>query len=1547
MKSIGNYHVDLFLSILVIFSIALPLTALDSLEPNKVINNSDCTLSATINSDIDICDEQMITLDANVSGGYDSFEWTSTEGYSNTTDLDPSVFVNTTTTFTFTATGLAGNNSVVNGDFSSGNTGFTSEYNFNPNTNVDGLGQGSYNIDSQTPNLWSNCPPIDGLMMVVNAATVTNVEVYCTLVPVCPNTDYQLSTDVMNINNPPPILQFSANGSAIGSPITGGSTCIPEQFFAIWNSGSATSLEMCVVNQSTAASGNDFALDNVSIEEVCTFTESFEVTSHTLEIGPQVSPDLDCNTPTTSLSINASGSPITSYNWSTLNGNIISDPTLALIDVDRAGIYAVDLGYGPNCSETVLITVTDDFDPPSVIIDDPMQIDCNNPSTSIEVTGSTGYDYSWVLADGTSSFSQDQNNITTSGTYHVTITDPDNGCSDSWAIDIIEDLDTIPVNIAVSNALGCINQLATLTLQPAATPTTILWSNGLDDSNIDVDTAGSYAVTITGDNGCTSTEVVEVDDTSVDIEYSISMTDTLTCTNDSISIYTTVITDNVTTQWTQGGMSVDSDTIIATESDYYYLTLSTDDGCIAQDSVFIEIDTLVPGYTLNTDTLRCLVPSIALSITSDSISLVTWVIPDNDTITQPILDTSIPGLYQVYLAGANGCVDTTTVMVEQEANFPEISISGADTLNCITEQIELSATVSIATVLAEWTLPDNTNSAQPDITITQAGTYLYSVETSDGCKTSNEVIIEIDTVTPLIDFTPQTLLDCNLLEVTQTFTSSEAVDANWYLDNQLISTNNSLTNTGAGPYTLVLVSENGCSQEFPFEMQIDTVSPTLDVDYNTINCINLTSEVIVTTDSDNYTIEQPDLGLILPDQMLSTTEAGPVTVVAQNANGCSTVHNLEIVTDTISPSIIADIGGALTCVNASLTPIVDSSDSDLTYQWTGPNAFDSDQVAPSLTAAGEYSVLVTSDNGCTDLATLVLDIDTISPTVVTTLDLPLTCVNSQVTPNTQVTGSNLHYDWTGPNAFDSDQEAPSLTAAGDYSLTVTNTDNGCTDSDMVQVLIDTLSPTIAVDIAQPFNCVNLEIIPDVIYTGDDLLITWSGPNNFESDLPLPILVDDGDYTIQVTAANGCTSDITFAIARDTATITPIVISDNLTCDNQLVTLSLDNTSDYHAIQWVNILTGDIQTVPSIQVTESGTYQVNGVHTNGCISIASVEVLDLQAVISVDIVPDETELTCDISLITLSTETVTDIVDYTWSSDVIGFTESTQQITITDPGEYTVIVTDVNGCTGEQSLVITQDIAEPNPVITSNPFDCINEMNQIMVEANLGEVILFDSVISSDGIYQSDENTSSTITVSVDGLNGCTYDTIVNYQAFEYLTLSTIDTVQVSENGITQLNATHNRDEEEIVSITWSPSEGLSCDDCLDPIFNPTTSQELTITVTDIYGCVEIAVISLDYAETIDVFVGNIYVPYDDPSGSLFKAHTLADNVKVVDLLSIYDRWGNLIFTQSEVSYLSPDYGWDGTFNGDIVEQGVYVYLIQLTLANDEQVTLVGDVTIIQ
>ncbi len=159
---------------------------------------------------------------------------------------------------------------VVNGNFEAGNTGFTSGYTFLPGN---GVPEGVYDVGVNPNAIHSSWATFGdhtsgaGNMMIVNGATAAGVNVWSeTGLTVLSSTTYFFSTWVRSTYDASPaMLDFSVNGSVIGSLTAGLISDGWQQFYGTWTSGAATTLaDLALVNNNTAFSGNDFALDDIA-----------------------------------------------------------------------------------------------------------------------------------------------------------------------------------------------------------------------------------------------------------------------------------------------------------------------------------------------------------------------------------------------------------------------------------------------------------------------------------------------------------------------------------------------------------------------------------------------------------------------------------------------------------------------------------------------------------------------------------------------------------------------------------------------------------------------------------------------------------------------------------------------------------------------------------------------------------------------------------------------------------------------------------------------------------------------------------------------------------------------------------------------------------------------------------------------------------------------------------------------------------------------------------------------------------------------------------
>ena len=142
-----------------------------------------------------------------------------------------------------------------------------------------------------------------------------------------------------------------------------------------------------------------------------------------------------------------------------------------------------------------------------------------------------------------------------------------------------------------------------------------------------------------------------------------------------------------------------------------------------------------------------------------------------------------------------------------------------------------------------------------------------------------------------------------------------------------------------------------------------------------------------------------------------------------------------------------------------------------------------------------------------------------------------------------------------------------------------------------------------------------------------------------------------------------------------------------------------------------------------------------------------------------------------------------------------------------------------------------------------------------------------------------------------------------------------------------------------------PRDGLSCWDCPEPIFQIEENTEFTLTVTDpLSGCTAESRLFARYEpECTDkaYFLPNIFSPNED--GKNDEALIFAENPSEFIRLTIFDRWGEQMFTSEEL-----EEGWDGLFRGEKAISGVYVMKIDaICETTGDPYTFYGDITLIR
>jgi hypothetical protein len=263
------------------------------------VNNTLVDINAGISKSI--CRGDSTTLQAS---GADLYLWSPSTGLSNTNISNP--VANPTATTTYTVTGyIASGELVTNGDFNQGNNGFLSDYSFVngfANTAVGySSGTGLYpeskytvvanrtdsNVTLYHPAFFGNgrnqgniVGRNDDKYMAINGSTVIGQKIWSQTVEVVPNNNYSFSAWITSINaGNPSLLRFLINGIEIGPQISAPSALYTwKQFYTVWNSGSATTAEITIINDNSIANGNDFGLDDISFSTTCSNSSTVTIT---------------------------------------------------------------------------------------------------------------------------------------------------------------------------------------------------------------------------------------------------------------------------------------------------------------------------------------------------------------------------------------------------------------------------------------------------------------------------------------------------------------------------------------------------------------------------------------------------------------------------------------------------------------------------------------------------------------------------------------------------------------------------------------------------------------------------------------------------------------------------------------------------------------------------------------------------------------------------------------------------------------------------------------------------------------------------------------------------------------------------------------------------------------------------------------------------------------------------------------------------------------------------------------------------------------------
>jgi hypothetical protein len=314
------------------------------------------------------------------------------------------------------------------------------------------------------------------------------------------------------------------------------------------------------------------------------------------------------------------------------------------------------------------------------------------------------------------------------------------------------------------------------------------------------------------------------------------------------------------------------------------------------------------------------------------------------------------------------------------------------------------------------------------------------------------------------------------------------------------------------------------------------------------------------------------------------------------------------VPDANAPTVAA-AGATITCAVTSV-PLTGSSNlATVSWAWSGPAGFTSTMQNPTVSASGNYTVVVTNpQNGCTASATTQVLADIQGPQVATGVPEQLDCTTTQVSLSATVQAPGSYgYQWstqTGTILSGDQTPNPVVSTAANYSVVVTNLQNGCTTLQSVTVVVDSATVSGAELIARNISCFGrtdggLNVAAVVGGTSPFLYSLDNAPFSAQSVF---IGLTPGTHALAIQDANGCEWETTFNILEPEELLIELGPDTTIALGDSIL-LSIDNVVNFpDRVQSVSLDPSYLDTVfndPTFKPLTSFRYFLTVIDSNGC------------------------------------------------------------------------------------------------------------------------------------------------------------------------------------------------------------------------------------------------------------------------------------------------------------------------------------------------------------
>lgn len=581
--------------------------------------------------------------------------------------------------------------------------------------------------------------------------------------------------------------------------------------------------------------------------------------------------------------------------------------------------------------------------------------------------------------------------------------------------------------------------------------------------------------------------------------------------------------------------------------------------------------------------------------------------------------------------------------------------------------------------------------------------------------------------------------------------------------------------------------------------------------------------------------------------------------------------------------------------------------------WSGGNGTfinangDSAKYIISPNDNGTIAITYTVTNVCNESAQDVLTIN-IQPggnTLFTVSPNDSICQGDTVTLT--VTGG-ANYTWNTSATTNS----INVTSSGNYSVTVSD---ACATQVYNQAVVVLQNPLVSIG-----NDLT-------VCSGDNIQLTATGATQYVWSTGATSSNINVAPTVTTTYSVTGTSN-GFCFSSDTILVT---VGNTLQAQiNGNTNICLGESTQLTASGGSNFIWSDGSATASISVNPitNTTYKVTVSSSSGCVDSTEITVI-------VNALPvANAGANQNICEGTSATLIATGGTQYNWSN---GDTQSTITVQPINTTNYTVTVTDNNGCTNSASVLVSVQQTPQNIAITSTAESC-TEANDGIITITGGSSTTEYSIDNSN--FQNNNTFSNlppgSYTIFIKEGN-CTFTNNATIVQAEVVTLSVADIVELEKGSSTTVNISLSSNN---YSIEISPSTGLSCTNCLNPVVSG-IEEETTFTITATNGqCVLKATFTVVVLEKEFIIFPTAFTPNGDNLNDFFRPSFsgIINNYE----LRIFNRWGEKVFESNTTNI-----GWDGEYKGENQPMETYTWYCTYKDFKNEKKLLKGNFTIIR